>query len=43
VILCYTDPTQGIPYLNERRPILHFVRLKEGEEFDKYTKFYNEM
>ncbi|GCF93175.1 transketolase [Enterococcus florum] len=43
VILCYTDPTQGIPYLNERRPILHFVRLKAGEEYDKYVKFYNEM
>ena len=43
VILCYTDPTQGIPYLNERRPILHFVRLKQGEEFDIYAKFYNEM
>jgi transketolase len=43
VILCYTDPTQGIPYLNERRPILHFVRLKQGEEFNKYAKFYNEM
>ncbi|MGM0124736.1 transketolase [Enterococcus sp. AZ194] len=43
VILCYTNPTQGIPYLEERRPILHFVRLKQGEEFDKYQKFYNEM
>lgn len=43
VILCYTDPTQGIPYLNERRPILHFVRLKAGEEIEKYQKFYEEM
>lgn len=43
VILCYTDPTRGIPYLNERRPILHFIRLKPGEEFDKYKKFYEEM
>lgn len=42
VILCYTDPTQGIPYLNERRPILHFVRLKENE-MEKYTKLYEEM
>lgn len=42
VILCYTDPTQGIPYLNERRPILHFVRLKE-DEMEKYTKLYEEM
>lgn len=42
VILCYTDPTQGNPYLNERRPILHFVRLKE-DEMEKYTKLYEEM
>lgn len=42
VILCYTDPTQGIPCLNERRPILHFVRLKE-DEMEKYTKLYEEM
>lgn len=42
VILCYTDPAQGIPYLNERRPILHFVRLKE-DEMEKYTKLYEEM
>lgn len=42
VILCYTDPTQGISYLNERRPILHFVRLKENE-MEKYTKLYEEM
>lgn len=42
VILCYTNPTQGIPYLNERRPILHFVRLKE-DEMENYTKLYEEM
>lgn len=42
VILCYTNPTQGISYLNDRRPILHFVRLKE-DEMEKYTKLYEEM
>lgn len=42
-ILCYTSPTKGIPYLDERRPILHFVRLKAGEEYDKYMEFYKKM
>lgn len=43
IVLCYTSPTQGIPYLKEREPILHFVRLKKGEEYDKYTEFYQNM
>lgn len=43
VVLCYTSPTQGIPYLEERSPRLHFVRLKQGEEYDKYMKFYQNM
>lgn len=43
VVLCYTSPTQGIPYLEERSPILHFVRLKAGEEYDKYMDFYKKM
>lgn len=43
VILCYTNPTQGIPLLEERRPSLHFVRLKKGTEYDKYLDFYKNM
>lgn len=43
VILCYTNPVQGIEMLEERRPFLHFIRFKAGEEFDKYQKFYDNL
>ena len=40
VILCKTDSTRGIPMLAERKPFLHFVRLKQGDEYDRYQNFY---
>jgi transketolase len=32
VILAYTNPCQGMPYLEKRRPRLHYVRFKSEEE-----------
>lgn len=31
-ILCYTNTAQGVPFLEERKPFLHFVRFKNAEE-----------
>ena len=30
-ILCYTNPAEGIPMLEKRKPHLHFVRFKDDE------------
>lgn len=31
-VLCYTDSARGIPYLNQRKPMLHYVRAKSDED-----------
>ncbi len=43
MILCYTDPVRGLPLLNERRPVLHYLRFKSSEEIAKYKLAYEEM
>lgn len=41
-ILCYTDPARGIPLLNERSPILHYLRFTGSEERARYEHAYEE-
>jgi transketolase len=36
VVLAYTNPAQGIPILEERRPKLHYVRFKGEDERNRY-------
>lgn len=36
VVLAYTNPAQGIPILEERRPKLHYVRFKSEDERNRY-------
>ncbi len=35
-VLAYTNPSQGIPLLDERKPRLHFVRFKDDAETERY-------
>ncbi|MDN6270892.1 MAG: transketolase, partial [Tetragenococcus koreensis] len=42
VVLCYTDPTKGIPLLKHRKGQMHFIRFKD-EEYNEYLKFYQNM
>ncbi len=42
VILGYTNPTQGLPLLEERRPNLHYLRFREGER-ERYAAFFETM
>ncbi len=39
VILAYTNPCQGIPLLEERRPKLHYLRFKNADERAQYQSF----
>ncbi len=46
VTLAYTNPCQGMPVLEERRPKLHYVRFKDEAERDHYQAIlaqYEEM
>jgi transketolase len=40
VVLAYTDPTRGIPLLNERRPVLHYLRFTGPEERERYLQAF---
>jgi transketolase len=40
VVLAYTDPTRGIPLLNERRPILHYLRFTSAAERETYAQAF---
>ena len=42
-ILCYTDPTRGLPILADRAPVLHYLRFTSDSEKAKYEKAYQEM
>lgn len=42
-VLGYTNTSQGIPLLDERKPHLHFVRFKNDEEMARYRAFLAEM
>lgn len=43
MILCYTNPTQGLPLLSERAPALHYLRFTSEDERTKYEAAYQEM
>lgn len=38
VVLCYTDTTRGVPYLNKYKPLLHYVRLKDDKDVEELKK-----
>jgi len=41
-ILCYTDPAHDIPILNERAPVLHYLRFTGAEEHARYEQAFKE-
>jgi len=43
VVLAYTNPCQGLPLLEERRPKLHYVRFKSDEERRRYQEALEQM
>lgn len=43
MILCYTDPVRGLPLMQERYPVLHYLRFTGPEERAKYQAAYEEM
>jgi len=43
VVLAYSNPCQGFPLLEERRPKLHYLRFKDSQEKEKYRAFLQEM
>ncbi len=38
-VLCYSNSTQGVPMLEERKPKLHFVRFKDEAEINRIKAF----
>lgn len=43
VVLAYTDPVRGLPLMNERRPVLHYLRFTSEDERERYADAYAEM
>ena len=43
VVLAYTDPAAGIPLLEERKPHLHYVRLHDAAEVERFRAFLETM
>ncbi len=43
VILANSNPSMGIPLLEERRPILHYLRFSSDEERQKYAAAFQAM
>ena len=43
VVLAYSDPTRGVPLLEERRPVLHYLRFTGADERDRYRAAYESM
>jgi transketolase len=43
VVLAYSNPTQGIPLLDEIRPTLHYLRFTGPEQRDRYRTAYESM
>lgn len=39
-VLAYTDPTRGVPLMEDRRPVLHYLRFTGDEERASYRAFY---
>lgn len=42
-LLCYTDPVRGLPIMQERAPVLHYLRFKSEDERARYQEAYKEM
>ena len=42
-LLCYTDPVRGLPLLEDRAPVLHYLRFKSEDERARYQEAYKEM
>jgi len=38
VVLCYTDTARGVPYLESRKPYLHYVRPKDEQDVVELNK-----
>ena len=43
VVLAYSNPTQGVPLLEERRPVLHYLRFTGADERERYRAAYDLM
>lgn len=43
VVLAYSEPTRGVPLLEERRPVLHYLRFTGPEERERYRAAYASM
>lgn len=43
VVLCYTDPTKGLPMLKSRRPKLHYVQFKDEAERQLFAACVTEL
>lgn len=39
-VLAYTDPTRGVPLMEQRRPVLHYLRFTGPDERAEYERFY---
>jgi len=42
-VLAYTDPVRGVPLMNNRRPVLHYLRFTGNDERQEYERFYEEL
>lgn len=42
-VLAYTDPTRGVPLMDQRRPVLHYLRFTGPDERAEYERFYEEV
>jgi len=42
-VLAYTDPARGLELLNERRPMLHYLRLTSPAERERYAAAYAQL
>lgn len=42
-VLAYTDPVRGLPLLEERRPVLHYLRFTSEDERARYADAYAEL
>lgn len=42
-VLGRTDPVRGVELMNERRPVLHYLRFKSDAERERYQEYYDEM
>lgn len=40
-VLAYTDPTRGVPLMNDRRPVLHYLRFTGDDERSRYQDYYD--